>query len=46
MVLYKVRYYPHQIDYFEVLKLHGRNVSKFIRVAVDRAIDQERGKQQ
>lgn len=40
---YEARFYPHQRDYFEVLKMQGRNVSQFIRVAVDRAIDQERG---
>lgn len=38
------RFSQQQLDYFEVLKLQGRNVSQFIRVAVDRAIDQERNK--
>lgn len=45
LIPHKVKYFPHQVDFFEVLKLQGRNVSQFIRVAVDRAIDQEKNKQ-
>lgn len=39
-----VRFGQEALEHFEVLKLRGRNISQFIRVAVDRAIDQERGK--
>lgn len=38
------RFSQDQVNYFEVLKLRGRNVSQFIRVAVDRAIEQEKNR--
>lgn len=38
------RFSQDQVNYFELLKLQGRNVSQFIRVAVDRAIDQEKNR--
>jgi hypothetical protein len=39
-----IRFDQHQRDFFEVLKLRGRTISQFVRLAVDRAIDQEKNK--